>query len=145
MDIRKVMRIRREYLCECCGTKIYFKYSKASANKFCSSKCQWEVEWRDRKLRFEERGFVDPNSKSARRYLLDRFGHICIICELEVWQNKPIPLVCDHINGNSDDWAIDNLRMICCNCDALTDTYKAKNKGKGRHSRRIRYASGKSY
>lgn len=51
----------------------------------------------------------------------------------------------DHIDGNSENNDLDNLRLICCNCDAQTSTYKAKNIGKGRHYRRQRYAEGKSY
>jgi 5-methylcytosine-specific restriction endonuclease McrA len=56
-----------------------------------------------------------------------------------------MPLVLDHIDGNSDNWDLKNLRMICCNCDALTPTYKNRNRGNGRFLRRIRYREGKSY
>src|SRR6266540_5330922 len=41
--------------------------------------------------------------------------------------------------------SLDNLRLICPNCHAQTETYKAKNMGRGRHYRRERYAKGKSY
>lgn len=56
-----------------------------------------------------------------------------------------MPLVLDHINGNSEDGKLSNLRVICNNCDALTDTFKAKNKGNGRAKRKERYKNGKSY
>ena len=56
-----------------------------------------------------------------------------------------MPVVMDHIDGNSDNWLDSNLRLVCGNCDMQLPTYKNKNKGKGRHSRRLRYQQGKSY
>lgn len=56
-----------------------------------------------------------------------------------------MPLVLDHIDGHSENGQLTNLRIICNNCDALTDTYKGKNRGNGRAKRRERYKEGKSY
>ena len=53
--------------------------------------------------------------------------------------------VLDHIDGNSENNWRSNLRLVCPNCDSQLPTYKAKNKGSGRHVRRTRYAEGKSY
>ena len=58
---------------------------------------------------------------------------------------KPILLILDHINGNSDNCSLENLRLICSNCDTLTPTYKGRNKGNGRFIRRKKYAQGLSY
>ena len=51
----------------------------------------------------------------------------------------------EHLDGNSENNNLDNLSLLCCNCHAQTDTYKVKNLGKGRFSRRQRYKEGKSY
>lgn len=51
----------------------------------------------------------------------------CSICELNEWNNKPIPLEIDHINGNHFDHRLENMRFICPNCHAQTNTYKGKN------------------
>jgi hypothetical protein len=67
------------------------------------------------------------------------------MCGIDTWAGKPIMLVCDHINGNPEDWSLDNLRLICSNCDATTPFYKNRNMGNGRYKRRERYHSGKSY
>lgn len=80
-----------------------------------------------------------------RRFLLRTCPHQCEICKETQWQGQPIPLIMDHIDGDSTNNVRSNFRLVCPNCDAQLPTYKAKNKGKGRHSRRERYKEGKSF
>ena len=70
--------------------------------------------------------------KHIKRYLIHKKGHVCSICNRYTWNNQPIPLVCDHIDGNSNNSNLNNFRLVCCNCDAQLPTYKSKNKGNGR-------------
>lgn len=51
----------------------------------------------------------------------------CYNCNLTEWMGKPIPLEIEHKNGIHTDNRIENLTFLCCNCHALTDTYKGKN------------------
>jgi hypothetical protein len=69
----------------------------------------------------------------------------CAICGIEEWRGQAAPLVMDHIDGNSGNNHLSNLRMVCAMCDAQLPTYKSKNRGKGRAWRRERYHAGKSY
>lgn len=48
--------------------------------------------------------------------------------------NQPIPLILYHINGRASDDRLENLRLVCGNCDMQLPTYKSKNK----HSDRIK-------
>jgi hypothetical protein len=38
-----------------------------------------------------------------------------------------MPLELDHVDGDKTNNQLDNLRMICPNCHALTPTYRGKN------------------
>lgn len=54
----------------------------------------------------------------------------CAICGLPpIWQNKPLTLTLDHINGNNTDDRLENLRWICPNCDRQLPTYSRGAKG----------------
>jgi len=125
--------------CEVCGGTI-----KRNASKYCSSSCCAKAKWEKTKRKIQKTGKID-NSKQGRKYFIEAQGCVCSICGCEEWNRLPIPLVLDHINGNADDWRLQNLRMVCHNCDAQLPTYKNKNRGNGRHTRRQRYSEGKSY
>ena len=65
--------------------------------------------------------------KLKRRLLRDGiFEARCARCSLSVWQGSPIPLELDHINGDNSDNRLQNLRLLCPNCHALTPTYRSK-------------------
>jgi hypothetical protein len=50
----------------------------------------------------------------------------CENCGLSEWQHLPIPLEIHHVNGNNIDNRIDNLRLLCPNCHALTNNYRGR-------------------
>ncbi len=48
----------------------------------------------------------------------------CEFCGLgDVWMGIKISLILDHINGINSDYRIENLRIICPNCNATTETF----------------------
>jgi hypothetical protein len=53
----------------------------------------------------------------------------CAECGLEkYWNNKPLTLQLDHVNGKRNDNRIENLRLLCPNCHSQTATFCSKNK-----------------
>lgn len=113
---------------------------------YCSQECQHRYQYFMRVQDVFSHGDLQGYSAGfKRRFILDLCGTQCEICDLTTWRGQDIPLELDHINGNSEDDRIENLRMVCGNCAMQLPTYKSRNRGKGRHWRRERYAAGKSY
>lgn len=55
---------------------------------------------------------------------------ICEMCgQTEVWKGNKISLILDHINGVSNDNRIENLRILCPNCNATLETHCRGHKG----------------
>ena len=131
--------------CKNCG-----KTCRSSKSVYCSQQCNISYNWSIKKKEIEINQQIPVgekwgNSRCARKYLFEVHGHKCSVCGNTTWNNQAIPLVMDHVDGNSSNWKLDNLRLVCGNCDMQLPTYKSKNNGNGRAWRRKRYAEGKSY
>ena len=108
--------------------------------KFCSNKCQHAHNFR---LRVESDDF--GTGKVLKKYVISVFGYSCNICGIFEWNGKDIVLELEHKDGNSENNDISNLCLLCPNCHSQTPTYKGRNFGNGRHYRRVRYSSAKSF
>jgi Zn finger protein HypA/HybF involved in hydrogenase expression len=76
-------------------------------------------------------------SATIRHFLLREVNYKCQSCEFEGY--NPVTgnsiLEVDHIDGNCNNNAAENLRVICPNCHAMSPNYKALNKDSGRKYR----------
>ena len=120
----------------CLNCNKQFRYrEQCQLGKYCSNKCQKEKEYKEKITNWLKNN-VAPGLNAQRKFLRENQQNKCCICNLTEWCNKPITLEMDHINGNATDNTITNLRMLCPNCHSQTPTFKNKNRGKGRTSRR---------
>lgn len=136
--LNNVNRTEKRY-CKVCNEQLNY-----TQNFYCSNKCQQKFQWEITKKNISDAGQA-PHINTAKRYITERDTHKCSICSITNWQDKPLIMILDHIDGNSENSSLTNLRLVCSNCDSQLPTYKAKNTGNGRHSRRERYSEGKSY
>lgn len=123
--------------CLMCGTE-----TVRPTYKYCTNACQHEYQykayisaWKEGKVSgLQSIGIV---SMQIKRYLREKYGNKCSLCswaQVNIKTGK-VPLVADHIDGNWQHNAEDNLRLVCPNCDSISPTYGALNKGNGRKNR----------
>jgi 5-methylcytosine-specific restriction endonuclease McrA len=100
--------------------------------------------------RWQESPNQNPNYENREKYTLDEVfiknspisqkglrGYIkrhslleykCQNCGCDGnWQDGMIALEVDHIDGDNHNNELSNLRYLCPNCHALTDTYRGRN------------------
>lgn len=64
---------------------------------------------------------------NARDALIALRGYQCESCGLESWLNQAIPLEVRHIDGDHLNNQMENLKLLCPNCYALTENWRGKN------------------
>lgn len=73
------------------------------------------------------------NNGNIKKYLL-KFNLKDYICEKcgcgPVWDDMPLTLQLDHVNGDRNDNTLNNLRFLCPNCHSQTNTYCGRNNHK---------------
>ncbi|WP_367138708.1 MULTISPECIES: HNH endonuclease signature motif containing protein [Streptomyces] len=79
----------------------------------------------DEVLRVRPQGSPRENRQRLHRALVEiGVAYRCVSCGNEgEWLGRPITLQIDHINGDWLDNRLENLRYLCPNCHALTDTW----------------------
>jgi hypothetical protein len=133
-------RVKWRLKCVVCDSEIIGKGNV----KYCSKNCN--------DLHKEElRNLIivsgNGSSRSIKKYLIKTHGNKCMDCgwcQINLTTGK-VPIEIEHIDGNSENNDLSNLKLLCPNCHSLTPTYKSLNRGKGRHSRMVRYNEDKSY
>ena len=129
-------RVKKTCNCGNCNTII------PSNKKYCNNKCQQEYQYKfyiDKWKQGDENGSKGTKrtltvSSHIRKYIVDKYNNKCAKCGFDTkhpLDGKSI-LEIDHIDGDAKNNKEDNLILLCPNCHALTDTFRARNKNSTR-------------
>lgn len=121
---------RAKHHCKHCGSPTW-----RSTLAFCSASCKDEFllqEWlAGREGGGTKYGYV---RSFVRRYLMNLHQESCEECgfnKVRPSDGKSI-LQVDHIDGDCSNSRVENLRLLCPNCHAMTETYCGKNSNSAR-------------
>ena len=107
----------------CLHCKEEATWGRSKTNKFCSNACQGLFKWVN-----ETKPDIIAGKRSEpstlKKFLSEEVGEQCVECGQEgSWNNKPLVLQLDHIDGDSDNNYPKNLRLLCPNCHTQTETF----------------------
>ena len=119
----------KTYKCLYCNKENLFGRSKI--NKYCNNACQGLYKWQYETVPKIENGTSENISVSTlKKYLFKVHGEKCSLCDQSnIHNNKPLVLQMDHIDGNSDNNQLTNLRLLCPNCHTQTINFGCKGLG----------------
>lgn len=69
----------------------------------------------------------DLSHESRKKKVFLEQNSSCDICNITDWMGKPLTFELDHIDGNKLNNRRENLRVLCPNCHAQTDTWRGRN------------------
>ena len=104
--------------CSYCSAEFDY-YPSQQSGRYCSNSCQHRL----RRKELVESG-QSKDHRSVREYLIERNIYECVMCgNTGQWQGKELTLQLDHIDGNSKNNQLNNVRWVCPNCHTQTDTW----------------------
>lgn len=132
-----------------------YRTSSGNAKRFCNAKCQQDFLKEENYKKLLDGQQHNLGHDAIRNILIYKHGARCMGGPTEDtkdcrWDKinpstGKCPIELEHIDGDSNNNKLENLKLLCPSCHSLTPTYKALNKGNGRHERMKRYKEGKSF
>lgn len=76
----------------------------------------------------ENSTYTNRSNLKQKLFKANMIENVCAICGQEpFWKGKKMTLILDHINGINNDHRIENLRLVCPNCNSQLPTTGSKN------------------
>ena len=112
---------------------------KPGATLYCSQRCVYAHTYKLKVKAFAENGgkLGHVPLHFLGRALRTLYGESCQQCGWSQRHDKTgkIPVEVEHIDGDWQNNRLDNLKLLCPNCHALTPTFRGLNRGRGRAHR----------
>lgn len=107
--------------------------------RYCSLRCMHAHLYTAKAEAFFEQGGVhgEVSAQFLARILREYYGECCLWCGKSQRHPKTgrIPIEVEHIDGDWQNNRLTNLTLLCPNCQSLTPTFRALNRGRGRAHR----------
>lgn len=76
-----------------------------------------------------DRPITNRTHLKGRLFKAGLLDNKCAVCSCPpTWREEPLVLVLDHINGKNTDNRLENLRLLCPNCNSQQSTFLGRNK-----------------
>ncbi len=124
-DIKKKnsLAIKKAYAI---GARLPAKEAYSLLNENAKNRMNWS------KDKYPNTVFEYGGIGNHKAVLIQTRGHRCEGCGLEEWQGHKIPLELEHTDGDNKNNTKENLKLLCCNCHALTPTWRGRNINSGK-------------
>jgi len=90
--------------------------SNRSSEKIAKSKDTWKL----------KRDWDTAHVQSIKKWVKEQKNNTCEGCGLNQWNDKPLVMEVDHIDGDVNNNNINNLRVLCPNCHSQTPTWRKR-------------------
>lgn len=70
----------------------------------------------------------EVSQSTVKKRFIAKVKYECAICSVGSWNNAPLSLQLDHIDGDNKNNLMSNLRLLCPNCHSQTENFGSKNK-----------------
>lgn len=98
-----------------------------STEHFQPPKTQYTHTYSLEEIMVENSSYTNTTHLKKRIINAGLLEYKCAICGNKgEWNNQPLVLQLDHINGCHNDHRLENLRFLCLNCHSQTETFSRK-------------------
>lgn len=108
---------------DCIECTTSFRVPPSKNQQYCSIDCRRASNLKQLHGLLVENSVISGQKIKGRLLRAGLLNPRCYECGLTEWLGQPAPLVMDHINGKNRDHRLENLRMLCGNCNMLQPTF----------------------